>query len=86
MKITVYSTTTCPYCVMLKRWLDDKKVSYADYLVDQNPFAAQNMIQLSGQRGVPFSTVEYDDGSVEKILGFDRAKFEHALTRVAETR
>lgn len=79
MKITIYSTTTCPYCIMLKRWLDEKKVAYTDYLVDQNPFAAQNMIQLSGQRGVPFSTIEYEDGSMEKILGFDRNRFEIAL-------
>lgn len=79
MKITVYSTTTCPYCVMLKRWLDGQKIAYTDYLVDKNQFAAQNMIQLSGQMGVPFSTIEYADGSMEKILGFDRAKFETAL-------
>ena len=77
--ITVYSTTTCPYCVMLKRWLDDKKIPYTDYLVDKNPIAAQNMVQLSGQMGVPFSTVEYEDGSLEKILGFDRPRFERAI-------
>ena len=79
MKITVYSTTTCPYCVMLKRWLDDQKQPYTDYLVDQNQFAAQNMVQLSGQMGVPFTTIERDDGSMEKILGFDRNRFEAAL-------
>jgi glutaredoxin len=80
MKITVYSTTTCPYCVMLKHWLDDKKIAYTDYLVDKNQFAAQNMVQLSGQIGVPFSTIEHDDGSVDKIIGFDRARFEVALS------
>lgn len=64
---------------MLKRWLDDKNVPYTDYLVDKNPFAAQNMVQLSGQMGVPFSTIEYGDGSMKKILGFDRAKLEAAL-------
>ncbi len=76
--ITVYSTTTCPYCVMLKRWLDDKKIEYTEYLVDKNPIAAQSMVQLSGQMGVPFSTIEYEDGSVEKILGFDRPRLERA--------
>ena len=82
MKITVYSTTTCPYCVMLKRWLqDDKKLEYTDYLVDQNPYAAQIMVEQSGQRGVPFSTIEHDDGTIDKILGFDRQKFEAALAR-----
>ncbi|MCA9325811.1 glutaredoxin family protein [Candidatus Saccharibacteria bacterium] len=78
-KITIYSTTTCPYCMMLKSWLDDKGISYTDHLVDRNPIAAQQMVNLSGQMGVPFSTVENEDGSIEKILGFDRNRFELAL-------
>lgn len=81
MKITIYSTTTCPYCAMLKRWLDDKQVEYTDYLVDKNPYAAQLMVQQSGQRGVPFSTIEHDDGTVDKVLGFDRAQFEVSLAK-----
>lgn len=81
MKVTIYSTTTCPYCVMLKGWLDDKGVDYTDYLVDQNPYAAQMMVSQSGQMGVPFSTIEHKDGSVDKILGFDRPKFEAVLAK-----
>lgn len=80
MKITVYSTTTCPYCVMLKSWLTSKQIEFTNYNVDQNPIAAQNMVNLSGQMGVPFSTIEFDDGTVKKILGFDRSGFEAALT------
>ena len=83
MKITLYSTTTCPYCVMLKRWLDDKKVSYTEYMVDRNPIAAQSMIYQSGQRSVPFSTIEHSDGSIDKILGFDRAQFELSLAKAS---
>jgi hypothetical protein len=64
---------------MLKNWLNSKSVKFTNYMVDQNPIAAQNMTNLSGQVGVPFSTIEYDDGKVEKILGFDRLKFEAAL-------
>ncbi len=71
-KVTVYSTTTCPYCVMLKKWLDDKGVEYTDYLVDKNPYAAQMMVQQSGQSGVPFTTVEDENGKIEGVLGFDR--------------
>lgn len=81
MKVTVYSTSTCPYCVMLKQWLDQKDVKYDEYMVDKNPYAAQVMIQQSGQMGVPFSTVEHEDGSLDKILGFDREKFSVALAR-----
>lgn len=79
MKITVYSTKTCGYCNMLKSWLDDKSVDYTNYSVDENPYAAQMMVSMSGQMGVPFSTIERDDGQVEKILGFDRPRFEAAL-------
>lgn len=79
MKVTVYSTTSCPYCVQLKKWLDEKGVKYENYMIDKNPYAAQMMISQSGQMSVPFSTIEDDEGKVEKILGFDRARFEAAL-------
>jgi len=82
MKITIYSTKTCAYCNMLKKWLDDKSVSYTVYSVDENPIAAQNMVRISGQMGVPFSTVEHEDGQVENILGFDRSKFNVALAKL----
>ncbi len=79
MKITVYSTKTCAYCKMLKGWLNDRSIEYTNYNVDENPFAAQVMVNISGQMGVPFSTIEYDDGRVETIVGFDRPRFEAAL-------
>lgn len=78
-KITVYSTTTCPYCHMLQGWLKNNDIEFTNYNVDLNPMAAQAMVNLSGQMGVPFSTIEYEDGRVEKILGFDRPRFETAL-------
>lgn len=81
MKVTVYSTATCPYCVMLKRWLEDKKIEFTEYMVDKNPYAAQMMVAQSGQRGVPFTTIEHDDGHVDKVLGFDRPRFEAVLTK-----
>ena len=79
MKVTIYSTKTCGYCHMLKNWLDDKKIEYTDYSVDQNPIAAQHMVQRSGQMGVPFTVIEKDDGSSVNILGFDKQKFEAEL-------
>lgn len=69
-KITVYSTTTCPYCKMLTRWLEEHNISYTEHKVDLNPYAAQTMVMLSGQMGVPFTTIEEDDVT-EKVLGYD---------------
>ena len=78
-KVTVYSTTTCPYCVMLTRWLKERDVDFTEYKVDLNPMAAQAMVSISGQMGVPFTTVETDEQPMAKILGFDVAKLESAL-------
>ncbi len=61
---------------MLKNWLDEKKIEYTNYSVEINPIAAQQMVQLSGQMGVPFTTIEKEEGDMEKILGFDRLRFE----------
>lgn len=79
MKITIYSTKTCGYCHALKSWLQDKQIDFTDYSVDINPIAAQNMVRISGQMGVPFSVIEKDNGSTVNILGFDRQKFTTAL-------
>jgi glutaredoxin len=79
MKITIYSTKTCGYCHMLKAWLQSKNIDFTDYSVDINPVAAQQMIAISGQRGVPFSVIERDDGSTVNILGFDRPMFQAEL-------
>jgi hypothetical protein len=37
------------------------------------------MIALSGQRGVPFTTIEFEDGRVEKVLGYDVRTLENLL-------
>ncbi len=79
MKITIYSTKSCAYCHMLKNWLDQQSIQYDVYNVDENPIAAQNMVRISGQMGVPFTTIEKDDGETVNILGFDRTKFMKTL-------
>lgn len=84
MNITIYSTKRCGYCTSLKQWLDGKSIKYTVYNVDENPIAAQNMVRISGQMGVPFSTIEYGDGKQENILGFDRPKFEAVLKKAQD--
>ena len=64
--VTVYSTKNCPYCRMAKVFLDKQGVQYTAIDVGVDATAAEKMIALSGQRGVPVITV--DD---EVIVGFD---------------
>ena len=65
-KVTVYSTQQCQYCRMAKAFLDKHGVPYESIDVGSDSKAAEKMIALSGQRGVPVIVV--DD---EVIVGFD---------------
>lgn len=64
---------------MLKTYLDSKGIKYNNIFVDDDEKAAQQMIEESGQMGVPFTEITKDDGTVVKILGFDQAKINEAL-------
>ena len=80
MNITVYSTTTCPYCKMLKGYLDEKGVKYTEKIIDQDDAAREEMTSKSGGfLGVPFTVVAKDDGGEETIIGFDKGKVDGVL-------
>jgi glutaredoxin-like YruB-family protein len=74
MKIKVYSTPTCPYCHLAKEFLKEMNVDFEDIDVSQNEEAAQEMIEKSGQMGVPVIDI---DGEI--IIGFNRAEIERIL-------
>ena len=79
MKVTIYTTTTCPYCKLEKEYLDSKGVKYENIFVDQDAKAAEEMVKISGQMGVPFTVITDDGGSKITILGFDRARIDLSL-------
>jgi len=80
MKVTVYSTTTCPYCKMLKDYLGGRSVAYEEKLVDQDEAAKDEMAALSGGfLGVPFTVIEKDTGEKASIVGFDKGKFDQEI-------
>lgn len=75
MNVTVYSTPTCPYCKMAKEYFDAKNVEYTDIDVSSDAKAAEDMVQKSGQMGVP--VIEIGN---QVLVGFDQAKIDEALT------
>jgi glutaredoxin len=80
MHVTIYSTTTCTYCVALRAWLDDHGVSYDYKLTDMDQSVMQEYVHASeGVIGVPFTVIEDESGKVSKILGFDKQKLQAAL-------
>lgn len=78
-KITIYSTKTCPYCNMLKGYLKSKNVDYEDVLLDEQPERAAESIHICNSMGVPCTRITFEDGREEKILGFDKPKFDQVL-------
>ena len=74
MKYTIYSTPTCPFCKQLKAFLDENKVKYTDHDVSLDKKKAEEMIQKSGQMGVPVSDI---DGQI--VIGFDKKKISELL-------
>jgi glutaredoxin 3 len=74
MEIIVYSTNACPFCTMVKDWLKEKKVEFEEINVGIDKEKAQEMIDKSGQMGVPVIDVKG-----EIIIGFDKPKLETAL-------
>ena len=80
MTITIYSTTTCPYCKMLKDYFASKNLKFEEKLVDQDEKARQEMSEVSGGfLGVPFTLLVKDDGTKETVIGFDKGKIEQIL-------
>jgi len=78
-KITIYSTATCGFCKMLKSYLSSKEIKYDVKMADEDQAIARELYEKSGQLGVPFTIIEKTDGSEEKILGFDRPRFDSIL-------
>ena len=73
-KVIVYSTPTCPYCVMVKKFLKDNNVDFEEINVAADKEKAQYMVEKSGQMGVP--VVEIDD---QMVIGFDKEKLKEIL-------
>lgn len=73
-EITIYSTPSCPYCDMAKDYLKEKDIVFTEIDVAADSSKAQEMIEISGQMGVPVIKI----GS-EIIIGFDKAKIDALL-------
>ena len=74
VSVKVYSTTWCPYCKQAKDFLKANKIHFEDINVQEDPDKAKEMIQKSGQTGVPVIDI---DGRI--IIGFDRPKMKATL-------
>ena len=74
--ITVYSTTTWPWCFRAKEYLSKKGVTFQDYDVGKDREKAKEMIQKSNQMAVPVIVI-----GDEVIVGFNQARIDELLAK-----
>lgn len=81
MKITIYSTPNCPYCVMAKNYFRTRKIEFEDIDVSQDANKAEEMVKISGQMGVPVIVIDKKGLPAARrvIIDFDQEKIENAL-------
>lgn len=74
-KVRVFSTPACSYCVFLKRYLDEKGVDYESIDVSKDQEKLKEMVELSGQMGVPVVEI----GEEDVIVGFNKEQINKSL-------
>lgn len=73
--VTIYSTDTCHFCHMAKDYFKENNVAYTEYNVGSDMSKRKEMIEKSGQMGVPVIvigdevTVGFDKPKIAKLLG-----------------
>lgn len=72
--ITIYSTPTCHFCHLAKEYFTEKGIKYTEYDVLADISKRQEMVDKSGQLGVPVIVID------EKVIvGFDQPQVEALL-------
>ena len=79
-KITIYTTPSCTYCRQAKEFFKEKNIGYEEHNVLTDVIKRQEMVDKSGQMGVPVIIISDLDGATEEIIiGFDRPRLAKLL-------
>jgi glutaredoxin 3 len=73
-EVKIYSTPTCPYCKMAKKFLDDNGIKYQELNVATDKAALKEMKNKCGSLTVP--TICFDG---EVLVGFNEAELRKKL-------
>ena len=80
-KVTIYSTPTCHFCNMAKDYFNANGVKYESYDVSSDSGKRAEMMEVSGQLGVPVIVIEND-----VIIGFNKPKLAELLNIGGESK
>jgi glutaredoxin-like YruB-family protein len=72
--VEIYSTPTCTFCNMAKDFFKANDVAYTEYNVAEDIEKRKEMVERSGQMGVPVIFIGDD-----MVIGFDEAEIKSLL-------
>lgn len=73
-KVEIYSTDSCHFCHMAKDWLASKNIPFIDYNVGQDMEKRKEMVEITGQLGVPVIRIGTD-----VMIGFNQEQMAKLL-------
>jgi glutaredoxin-like YruB-family protein len=73
-EVKIYTTPTCPYCRMAKKFLDDNGIKYQEFNIVEDKAAREEMKNRCSSLAVP--TICFND---ETLVGFDEAQLRDKL-------
>ncbi len=74
LRITVYTTPSCPYCAKAKNYFRQLGVNFTEIDVSKNLRKAEELVRKTGQMGVP--VIEIGN---QIVIGFDKEKIDRIL-------
>lgn len=77
--ITIFTTKTCAYCPMVKKYLAAKGFTYDEINLDDEPHRRQEALAISGAMTVPVTVVTRQDESQHIVVGYNLAKLAPAI-------
>lgn len=72
--VIIYSTPTCGYCKMAKDFFAANNIAFTEHNVQTDLEKRKEMIERSGQMGVPVIFVDED-----MTIGFDKTRLSSLL-------
>lgn len=76
MSVTIYTSSSCPWCVKAKKYFEAKNIRFREVNVSKDMIGAIEMTMKSGQRSVPVIDI---DGNI--VVGFDKNRIDGLLSR-----
>lgn len=78
-KVSIYTTPFCAYCKMAKQFFEKHEVEFSEYNVQTDAERRKEMVDKSGQLGVPVIAIADSKGKEDIIIGFDQDELSRLL-------